>query len=349
MVTITHEKYQFLTEDGVALKLTRLRGGTKGPLIAAHGAGVWSGTFTITTTPDNLANYLARNGYDVWLLDWRASIDLPMTQFTLDDAARYDYSAAVAEVLRLTGADSVQILAHCMGAGTVMQALALGILPLVRSAVLTSLGLHYEAPFSTDWLVGAHVAELCERAGLDYLSAREHPEHPILHAVWSKFVDLYHLECDSTVCHRLSFMYGTPYRHAQLNKATHDALADQFAWLNMRTFRHISQNVRRGTASFFDFGEEENRRRYGVEEAPTYLIPDHLGDKPIDFVTGAHNVLWEPKSIRKTHAWLREHHPHGPHTCTVLDDFAHQDLFWGVDAPAKSWPVLLAALEAVPG
>ena len=49
-------------------------------------------------------------GFDLWLLDFRASIELPASQaqFTGDDIAAHDYPAAVATIQRLTGAESVQ-------------------------------------------------------------------------------------------------------------------------------------------------------------------------------------------------------------------------------------------------
>jgi len=81
------ENYAFNARDGVENRLTRYRGGPKGPVMVAHGAAVWSGMFSLPTIDENFTSYLAKNGYDVWLLDWRASIKLPLRQFTLDDPA----------------------------------------------------------------------------------------------------------------------------------------------------------------------------------------------------------------------------------------------------------------------
>ena len=48
-------------------------------------------------------------GYDVWLLDYRASIalDAARRQYTADQVAAYDYPAAVEEILRVTNARDV--------------------------------------------------------------------------------------------------------------------------------------------------------------------------------------------------------------------------------------------------
>ena len=43
--------------------------------------------------------------YDVWLVDWRASCDLPWAvyqDYSLDDCATYDYPAAIDKVLEIT-------------------------------------------------------------------------------------------------------------------------------------------------------------------------------------------------------------------------------------------------------
>src|SRR6476659_1033872 len=81
--------YEFPTEDGVTLRLGRFHGGSKGPVILSPGFGTSSISFTIDTVDTNLPEYLFEHGYDVWVLDYRASPLLPSsdTQFTLDDIA----------------------------------------------------------------------------------------------------------------------------------------------------------------------------------------------------------------------------------------------------------------------
>jgi len=38
-----------------------------------------------------LVDTLVERGYDVWLENWRASIDLPPNRWTLDQSRRYDH------------------------------------------------------------------------------------------------------------------------------------------------------------------------------------------------------------------------------------------------------------------
>ena len=82
----------------------------------------------------------------MWVLDYRASPSLASgsTQFTLDDIATYDYPAAVRTVREISGAESVQVMAHCIGSLTFLMALALG-LEGVRHGVASQVTLHPRA------------------------------------------------------------------------------------------------------------------------------------------------------------------------------------------------------------
>ena len=119
----------FKASDGVVLRLTRYQGGTKGPVILSHGLGVSSLIFSIDTIETNLLEYLYAHGYDVWLLDYRSSIELPAAnlQASGDDVATKDYPAAVAKVLELTGAKTVQMVVHCWGSTTFFMAMLAGL------------------------------------------------------------------------------------------------------------------------------------------------------------------------------------------------------------------------------
>ena len=55
------------TRDGKRLRLTRYRGGNKGPVILVHGLGVSSLIFSIDTIETNLLECLFEEGYDCWL------------------------------------------------------------------------------------------------------------------------------------------------------------------------------------------------------------------------------------------------------------------------------------------
>lgn len=100
----------FVARDGFACNLIHVFGRvtpSKGPVVLVHGAGVRANLFR-APVETNFVDYLIQRGYDVWLENWRASIDLKPNSWTLDRAAAYDHPAAVETILRETGAQSLK-------------------------------------------------------------------------------------------------------------------------------------------------------------------------------------------------------------------------------------------------
>ena len=158
--------FSFNTADGAQLRLTRYQAGKKGPVLLLHGLGVSSLIFSIDTIETNLLEYLSAHHYDVWLLDYRASIALPASsgQFSGDEIARYDYPQAVATVREISGAHTVQVVAHCFGSTTFFMAMFAG-LQGVRSAVASQVAAHIIAPTMTDLKAGLHLPTVLKSLG----------------------------------------------------------------------------------------------------------------------------------------------------------------------------------------
>ena len=128
------------TSDGTAIRLTHYAMGSKGPIVLAPGYGNAARAFALDTVELSYAQYLGQNGYDVWLLDYRASPDLEssFTQFTVDDIAMRDWPAAIAHVRKETGEETVQAMGHCVGGLSLFMALGGG-MEGVRSATFSAL------------------------------------------------------------------------------------------------------------------------------------------------------------------------------------------------------------------
>src|SRR5882724_7796902 len=89
------ETIEFPARDGFMLNFKRLRpesGGDGEPLLLVPGTGVRANLFNPPT--DNLLKQLTTQGFDLWMLNWRSSIDLPWVSYTLDDAAVLDMPSA---------------------------------------------------------------------------------------------------------------------------------------------------------------------------------------------------------------------------------------------------------------
>lgn len=330
------EVHEFVTRDGVQLRLTRFRGGTKGPVILSPGFGTSALAFTLDTTDTNYPEYLFEHGYDVSVLDYRASPALPSgsTQFSLDDIARHDYPAAVETVRTVTGADSVQIVAHCVGSLTMLMALSLG-LTGVRSAVASQLTLHPRAGALNELRAGLYAADVFDALGLDLLTTEIDPDPSWIERLYDRALTLYPSgdePCERPFCRRVMFMYGEVYDHDRLNDATHDHLHEAFGPANMMTLRQISQMLR-------DDHARSDDRSYDYLDGTAGL------GIPIAFLHGERNRLFLPEGSELTYEYLRRHNDPALYSRHVVPGYAHMDCFIGEDAARDVYPIVTAQLD----
>ncbi len=340
------EVHFFATHDGATLRLTRHRAGAKGPVILAHGLGVSSRIFAADTIDTCLTEYLAASGYDVWLLDFRASIDLPAAhgQFSGDEVARFDYPAAVEVVRRLAGKPDVQVVAHCFGASTLFMALAAG-LTGVRSAVFSQIAGHVSSPLANAVRAGLFMPDLLKLLGVDALTTDVSTEPDAVERLYDDALRLNPFlradqRCTSKACHRISFMYAPLYRHEQLSAATHDALGELFGIANLRSFQHLAAMIR-------------NRRVVAFDGSDVYLPEDPVrlaGSLarfrfPIRFIHGALNECFLPESTQRTLDLLRGAHPDIPYDRVEIAGYGHIDCIFGRDAARDVYPHILEHLD----
>lgn len=331
------EVHFFKTDDDAQLLLTRYQGGSRGPVILSHGLGVSSKIFAIDTIETNLLEYLFEHGYDVWLLDYRASIDLPASaeQFTADDVATKDYPAAVNKVREVTGADSVDFVVHCFGSTTFFMAMLAG-LQGVRSAVCSQIAVDIRVPPVTRVKSGVHLPELLSALGVESMTALADSDEGWLERLYDRTLSLYPFEaeerCDSATCHRITFIYAPLYEHDQLNEATHSALHEMFGIANMGALDHLAELVRKGHLVAAD----------GAEAYVPHL--DRLAI-PITFIHGKENACFLPDSTQITYDLLSERNGAELYSREVIPDYGHIDCIFGKKASTDVFPVILKHLD----
>lgn len=331
------ETHLFSTDDGVQLRLTRYRGGAKGPVMLAHGLGVSSLIFSIDTIGTNLLEYLFANGYDVWLLDYRASIALPSSTASqnADDVALMDYPAAVSYVREAAGVESVQVVAHCYGAITFSMAI-LGGLKGVRSAVLSQAGMHTVTPFLGRVKAGLYLPSMLENLGIESITAYAGSNPDWKDRLFSRALDILPGQgeegCDNPICPRITFMYGHLYRHSRLNSETHGALDEMFGVAAIDAFEHVARIVRAGHVMTAD-GRDNYMPNLGRMAIP------------VAFIHGAENGCWLPESTERSYNALRA--ANGPqfYTRHVIPGYGHLDCIFGEDAAEDVYPLILRHLQ----
>ena len=326
------------TPDGARLRLTRYRGGDKGPVILTHGLGVSSRIFATDTIETNLVEFLVDAHYDVWLLDYRASIELAEAdrQFDADVIAVNDYPAAVAAVRQATGAATVQMLAHCFGSTTLFMAMLAG-LQGVRSIVASQVATRMKVPPATAFKSALFLPQTLRWAGVTSLTALAQDGDEWYRGAMDEALRFYPVTagqaCRSAVCHRITFMYSELYRHEQLNDLTHATLHEMFGVANIRAFEHLATMVNAGRL---------------VDHAGKDAYLPHLDrlELPICFIHGALNECFLPESTRLTVEELSAANGASLYQRHVIPAYGHIDCIFGRDAVTDVYPRMLEHLEA---
>ena len=134
-----------MTDDGRTLNLHRIRrkGDVPGrPVLLVGGLAMRANAFYGPASQRTLVDALVEAGRDVWVENWRTSIDLPQSDYSLDEAAVYDHPAAVETICASTGADRIDAVAHCMGSASLSLSIVAGLVPELEYVVCSAVSLH---------------------------------------------------------------------------------------------------------------------------------------------------------------------------------------------------------------
>lgn len=330
----------FTATDGLECNLIHVQGReapTKGPVLVVHGAGVRANIFRapVGTT---VVDYLVDHGYDVWLENWRASIDVPPNPWSLDQAALHDHPVAVKTVLAETGADELKAVIHCQGSTSFMMSAVAGLVPQVKTIVSNAVSLHPKVPFFSN--VKLKTAVPLVSMLTPYVSPRWGLQAPNLTAkAINLIVRLTHHECDNMVCKLVSFTYGSGFpalwSHRNLNDETHEWLKEEFAEVSLRFFQQIARCVRAGHLVSIE----------GYSELPDdFVAQPPQTDARFAFLAGSENRCFLPESQERTFEYF-DGHQKGRHSLHVLAGYGHLDVFMGRSAARDVFPIIVDELE----
>jgi pimeloyl-ACP methyl ester carboxylesterase len=330
----------FTTGDGTAANLIHVVGDTpttKGPVLLVHGAGVRANIFRAPVAA-NLVDVLLAAGFDVWLENWRASLDLRPTQWTLDRAALYDHPGAVDAVLAHTSADGVKAVIHCQGSTSFMMAAVAGLLPEVSTIVSNAVSLHPIVPSLARWKIECFHRPI--KGITRYLNPQWGIESPdLIAAALVGYVRATHHECDNTVCKLASFTYGvgkpTLWSHALLDEATHEWLRGEFGPVPLTFFDQMARCIRAGQLVAVD----------GFSQLPSaFASAPPRTDARIILLAGAENRCFVPESQQRTHDFLARY-GQSDYALHVFPEYGHLDIFMGKDAARDVFPTIITALQ----
>ncbi|WP_223424009.1 alpha/beta hydrolase [Tateyamaria pelophila] len=359
------------TPDGARIQLTRFEAGTKGPVILASGFGVKAMSFALNTTDTSIVRELIKEGYDIWLFDHRASpANTPANvgDYSVDDIASVDWPWAVETVLKArSDVDSVQVVAHCLGALTVMMSVLGGYSTNIRQLIINQFSVHpvtgsfnqiksdiniakmIREGLSPEWR--AAIEKLTGSAATASLFAPRKSFDLTTHAPPSGDMDdkattdlmintlLWNVPfpsgepCYSPTCHRIFGAFGPVYLHANLNQKTHNALGELVGPVATFAFEQLGLIMSKG-------------RAVNAAGENVYLTHPERLDFPVHMMAGSLNELVLPDTTLRTQHWLRHALPSSADKFTrqVFSGYGHLDCFWGRDAGRDIYPSILKEL-----
>ena len=330
----------FEAGDGLPLNLIQVCGPgqpTRGPVLLVHGAGVRANLFR-PPTETTIVDELLQRGYDVWLENWRASIDLPPNPWTLDQAALYDHPAAVRTVVEETGHETLKAVIHCQGSTSFTMSAVAGLVPQVDTIVSNAVSLH---PVVPKWSrLKLRLAAPVLKMFLSYLNPRWGIEAPTLPAkLISLAVRSLHRECDNAVCRLVSFTYGSGFpalwSHENLNSETHEWIKDEFAHVPLKFFEQMSRCVRTGHLVAL-----EDHQRLPTD----YTTLEPQTDARFAFLAGKESRCFLPESQVRSHQHFSSFR-RNYHTLHLLPGYGHLDVFIGKNAARDVFPWIIQELE----
>ncbi|MDZ7690203.1 MAG: hypothetical protein U5K69_03430 [Balneolaceae bacterium] len=241
----------FTAGDGLECHLVNVKAEErppKGPVIVVHGAGVRGNIFR-APMETNFVDFLVQQGYDVWLENWRASIDVGPNEWDLDQAAKFDHPKAVEKVVEETGYDEIKAVIHCQGSTSFMMSAVAGLVPQVSTIVSNAVSLHPIVPDFSRFKL--KVALPIVGLGTKYLNPQwGNKATGAVPKIIHTLVEATHHECDNGVCKEVSFTYGSGFPalwlHENLNEETHEWLRQEFAEVPIRFFNHIKECIKAG-------------------------------------------------------------------------------------------------------
>jgi len=328
--------YPFTSFDGFKCNLWRLktdRPTPKGPVLLVHGAGVKSNVFN-APNGKNILDSLSEDGYDVWLENWRGSMLCTPNEWNLDLVADNDHPAAVQEICRLTGHETIKAVIHCQGSTSFMSSVLKGLVPQVTTIVSNAVSLHPVVSGASGFKLRSLVPVV--KLITSYLNPHWGDDAPDFKAkLFRSLVKLTHWENDTDVGKFVSFTYGVGHPALweldNLSDETKNWIRGEFGYVPMSFFDHIIKCIAAGTLVSAD-----GKTNYAADKPATQAR--------FAFFAGRLNKCFSYESQVNTYNYFNSYRP-DYHKLYVFDTYSHLDIFMGKDAYTDIFPAMIYELN----
>lgn len=345
------------TADGFLLDVIRIPPKTRGapPVILQHGLLDSAITWVANYFPhQNLGCILHDLGYDVWMPNSRGNhYSMNNTNYApytsrqpdtaywesidCDQMGQYDVPANIDYVLNVTGASTVTFIGHSQGTYQMFAAMSkwnpsyakkinvfIGLAPVAFVGSTTSLLLKIIAGLK----VGDIIALFGGKEFLvnDWLIREISKICPALGKTCGSLLEIF---CgDGNPANTNSSQIPTILRYDPGGTSVNNMI-------------HWQQNVNRNDFAAHDYGSSANMQKYGQSTPPVYNLSNFVAP-PTALFAGDRDALADPADVERLIAAMP---PRVLVNVTYLDDFAHLDFTWGLDAYRVLYPSVVALVQ----
>lgn len=329
----------------------------RGPVLLVPGSGVRAEMYYGQPVGTSVAECLLAHGYDVWVESWRASIDLPVNSYTLDQAALIDHPRAVDTILDVCArehpGDDVRLRAvvHCQGSISFMMAAVAGALdPRVTQIVSSAVSLFIDVTGAT-WLKQRLALPAVSRLfpGLDaQWGIRPITPARGLFAAAGRGLER---PCGNPSCQVASFMYGSGWdvlvRHVGddgqpwVAPLVHEWTGRELGYTPLSLIAQVAQSSRHGHIVPAAPGGPARP----AAAPPSYFAAPPRTGAQVTFIAGDHNNMFRWQGQQRAKRYFDQTVGERRADFVVLPGFGHLDTFWGRHAPEVVYPVILDGLE----
>ncbi|GFS03857.1 lipase [Elysia marginata] len=335
------ESHTVITEDGYILGLYRIPHGLhnkakKGPrpvVLLQHGLMASCDDFLVNPANESLAFVLADAGADVWLGNSRGNIysrrhtsldphTFEFWNFRWDEMAEYDLPATIYYILSQTGHEQLYYVGFSQGTAIAFarfsedQELAsrvkhfMALAPIGRVNNMKSPVFRFLVPFADE------IMFFLDTFGHGEFDFPEPFHHQWMGALCQKWGEL--------ICENMVFLL-CGFDPTSFNASRSDVyLSHVPAGASSFTLMQWVQGVKSGRFQHFDYGEQENLRKYGQKTPPLYN-PRNV-KVPVAVFRGGHDSLADTTDVEWLLPQLNVTHD------IYVPRYQHTDMVYGFDA-----------------
>ncbi|XP_071941868.1 gastric triacylglycerol lipase-like [Antedon mediterranea] len=349
------ESHYVHTPDGFILGMQRIPYGrhdkpsnkTRPVVFLQHGLLASSTNFLTNLRNESLGYILADAGFDVWLGNVRGNTysknhtylkpdQKEFWAWSFDEMAEFDLPAMVNYVLNVTKQPKLSYVGHSQG--TIMgfvefsynQKLAEKINVFIALAPVANVT-HMESPIR---YLAAFLPEI--QFLFDILGVKEFLPN-------TEFIDMLAEDlCNQPdtflFCKNIIFIL-CGYDDKNLNKSRLPVYFTHCpAGTSVQDVVHWAQMVHDGNFQKYDYGKDENLKKYKQPKPPSYSVRNM--NVPIALYTGGQDWLADPVDVADLIPKLQNIVQH-----LNLPDYDHMDFIWGLDAANRVYPDVIKTLK----